>query len=223
MGIIAQFELPAEEFALATTLEKAPRIEFDIEQVVAHSGDHVFPFVWAIGDELESLDELLRDDPDVNEFELLAELEDRRLYRMDWVAHIRLIVRILVEEEATILDAHEKDQRWMFRILFPEHDAISRTHEFCERNGISIDVKAIYRVGRGSQRLFGLTPEQYDALVAATEQGYYDIPRAVNADTLATELGITPQALSERLRRGQRTLNRNVLGIDHDVGPDDDT
>lgn len=213
MGIIAQVELPAREFALGRTLEKAPHVEFDIEQVVAQSGDHVFPFVWAIGDDLESLDGLLRDDPDVHEFELLAELEDRRLYRMDWVSHIRLIVRILVEEEATILDAHEKDQRWMFRILFAEHGAIARTREFCERNGIQIDVMAIYRLSEGSQRLFGLTPEQYEALVAATERGYYDVPRSVEADTLAADLGITPQALSERLRRGQRTLNKNVLGI----------
>lgn len=217
MGVIAQFELPAKEFALGTTLEKAPHIEFDIEQVVAQSRDHVFPFVWAIGDDLESLDDLFLGDPDVNDFKLLAELEDRRLYQMDWVAHIRLIVRILVEEEATILDAHEKDQQWMFRILFSEHEAISRTRDFCEQNGIPIDVTAIYRVSEGSQRLFGLTPEQYEALVVATKQGYYDIPRAAETDILAAELGITPQALSERLRRGQRTLNRNVLGIGVDT------
>lgn len=217
MGIIAQFELPAEEFALGTTLEKASHIEFDIGQAVAHSTDHVFPFVWASGDGLEKLNDLFSEDPDVNEFELLAELQDRRLYRMDWVAHIRLIVRILVEEEATILDAHGKDEQWRLRILFSEHDAISRTREFCERNGIPINVKAIYQMSDGSQRLFGLTSEQYEALVAATEQGYYDIPRAVETGALATELGITPQALSERLRRGQRTLNKNVLGIgDHD-------
>lgn len=213
MGIIVQCELPAGDFALGATLDTAPEIEFDIEQVVAHGGDHVFPFVWAIGDDLDGLDGLLHDDPDVNEFELLAELEDRRLYRMDWVAHIRLIVRILVEEEATILDAHEKGGRWLFRILFSEHDAIARTREFCERNGIPIDVAAIYRLSEGSQRLFGLTPEQYEALVAATEQGYYDVPRSVETDALAAELGITTQALSERLRRGQRTLNRNVLGL----------
>lgn len=220
MGIIAQFELPASEFALGRTLERAPHVEFDIEQVVAQGGDHVFPFVWAIGSDLDSLDSLLCDDPDVHEFELLAELEDRRLYRMDWVSHIRLIVRILVEEEATILDAHEKDQRWVFRILFAERDAISRTREFCEQNGIPIDVTAIYHLSEGSQRLFGLTPEQYEALVVATERGYYDVPRSADSDSLAAELGITPQALSERLRRGQRTLNRNVLGLQQDSETD---
>lgn len=221
MGIIAQFEIPAHAFALGTTLEKAPHVEFDIEQVVAHSSDHVFPFVWAIGDDLDSLDDLIREDQDVNEFELLAELEDRRLYRMDWVAHIRLIVRILVEEAATILDAHGRDERWTLRILFSEHDGISRTRKFCEQNGIPIEVMAIYRVSEGSQRLFGLTPEQYEALVAATRQGYYDIPRAVETDVLADELGITTQALSERLRRGQRTLNKNILGIKDDSDRED--
>lgn len=216
MGIIAQVEIPAKAFALGETLERAPQIEFDIEQVVAHSSDHVFPFVWAIGDDLTPLADLFREDSDVNGFELLAELKDRQLYRMDWVAHIRLLVRILVEEEATILDAHGRDGRWMLRILFSEHDALSRTREFCEQNGIPFGVKAVYQLSEGRQRMFGLTQEQYEALVAATEHGYYDIPRTADTDALAAELGITPQALSERLRRGQRTLNRNVLGIDDD-------
>ncbi|WP_227352942.1 helix-turn-helix domain-containing protein [Haladaptatus salinisoli] len=222
MGVIAQVEIPAKEFALGTTLEKAPRVEFDIEQVVAHGTDHVFPFVWAIGDDLESLEDLLREDPDVNDSELLAELEDRRLYRMDWVAHIRLIVRIVIEEKTTILDAHGKDERWKLRILFPDHGALSRTREFCERNGIPFDVKAVYRLSEGKQRMFGLTQEQYEALVAATKRGYYDVPRAIDADSLAAELGITPQALSERLRRGQRTLNRNTLGIGSEPDSDHD-
>lgn len=213
MSTIAQVSLPAREFALGATLEEAPRIEFDIEQVVAHSSDHVFPFVWAIGDDLTELDDLLRDDPDVHDFELLAELEDRRLYRMDWVAHIRLLVRIVLEEEATILDAYGRDEQWMLRVLFSDHDVLSRTREFCERNGIPFDVKAVYTLSEGRQRMFGLTQEQYEALVVATERGYYDIPRATDADSLAAELGITPQALSERLRRGQATLNRNALGL----------
>lgn len=214
MGIIAQVELPAKEFALGATLAEAPHIEFDIERVVAHSADHVFPFVWAIGDDLEPLDDLLREDADVNDFKLLAELEDRRLYQMDWVAHIRLIVRIVVEEEATILDVQGIDQRWKLRILFSDHDALSRTGDFCEQNGIPFDLKAVYKVSHGRQRLFGLTEEQYEALVAATERGYYDIPRAIDTDALAAELGITSQALSERLRRGQRSLNMNALGIE---------
>jgi predicted DNA binding protein len=216
MGIIAQVELPAKEFALGATLEKASHVEFDIERVVAHSSDHVFPLVWAIGDDLEPIENLLREDPDVNDFELLAELEDRRLYQMDWVAHIRLIVRIVVEEEATILDVHGKDERWKLRILFSDHDALPRTREFCEQNGIPFDMKAVYGVSQGRQRLFGLTHEQYEALVAATEQGYYDIPRAIDTDSLAAELDITSQALSERLRRGQRSLNMNALGIERD-------
>lgn len=220
MGIIAQIELPAREFALGSTLEAASGVEFDIEQVVAHSTDHVFPFVWAIGDDLRSLDDLLREDPDVNEFELLAELEDRRLYRMDWVAHIRLLVRIVVEEEATILDAHGVDAQWNLRILFSDNDALSRTREFCEGNGIPFDANAIYQLNEGRQRMFGLTQEQYEALVVATKRGYYDVPRKIDTDDVAGELGITPQALSERLRRGQRTLNRNVLGIAEDADGD---
>ena len=45
MSIIAQVELPANEFALGTTLRQEPDVQFDIERVVAHSTDPILPFV----------------------------------------------------------------------------------------------------------------------------------------------------------------------------------
>lgn len=221
MSTIVQVELPASGFALGRTLEKAPHIEVDIEQVAAHGTDYVFPLVWIIGDDLDSVNELLHNDPDVSTFEKLVELEDRRLYRMEWIAHIRLIIRILVEEDSTILDAHGKNGQWNLRVLFAEHAALSHTREFCERNEIPFNVKTIHRMSRGSERMFGLTSQQYEALVAATKRGYYKIPRDIGSEELATELNITPQALSERLRRGQETLNKNALGIDIDSSDGD--
>jgi hypothetical protein len=46
-----------------------------------------------------------------------------------------------------------------------------------------------------------LTPVQRRTLVVAIEQGYFEIPRQSTLDDLAADLGVSKQAVSERLRR----------------------
>ncbi|ODR82855.1 DNA-binding protein [Haladaptatus sp. W1] len=51
-----------------------------------------------------------------------------------------------------------------------------------------------------------LTEQQHETLRSAMEWGYYEIPRRATATDLAEELGVSHQAISERLRRGHRCL-----------------
>lgn len=224
MSTIAQIELPATEFALDATLATNPDIEFDIERVVAHGPDHVLPLVWVIGDEddLEYVEASLREDPSVEDFELVSALDDRRVYRMDWVANIRLIVRILVEEEATILNAHAREGHWTLRVLFGDRKSLSRTYDFCEDADIALNVKTVHDLAEGEHSRFGLTEEQHEALVTATKRGYYAVPRIIGIHDLAAELGISHQALSERLRRGQENLNRHALIVEREAEHEDE-
>ncbi|ELZ88231.1 HTH DNA binding domain-containing protein [Haloferax elongans ATCC BAA-1513] len=46
-----------------------------------------------------------------------------------------------------------------------------------------------------------LTSRQREVLETAVENGYYDIPRQVSIETLATELGCSPSTISEHLRK----------------------
>ena len=45
MSVIAEFDIPAEEFALAETLENRPELTVHIDRVVAHNTTQVVPFV----------------------------------------------------------------------------------------------------------------------------------------------------------------------------------
>jgi predicted DNA binding protein len=58
---------------------------------------------------------------------------------------------------------------------------------------------------------FGLTSAQREALTLAFESGYYDVPADVTLDSLSEMLGITSQALSERLNRGTKRLIESAL------------
>lgn len=212
-GTIAELALPADEFALWETLRRLEDVEFEIERVVAHDADRVMPYVWASGADDADIDATLDADGSVEAVEVLADLEDERLFRMYWIDRIEALVRILVEEEGTILAAFGRGDSWALRTLFPEREALSRTHEFCKEADLTMEVKSIYRLDEGRSGRFGLTDNQQDTLVEAFERGYYEVPRGVTAEELAAELGISHQALSEQLRRAHGSLVENAVVI----------
>ncbi|WP_254768730.1 helix-turn-helix domain-containing protein [Salinilacihabitans rarus] len=215
MSTIAELTIPADEFALAGTLDAVPDLEVEVERVVAYERDRVMPYVWFTGPEesLEGVGEALADDRSVDNAELLTDLESERLYRMDWVDDVTMIVHLLTEENATILDAVGERTRWRLRILFPERETLSRTYEFADEKGLTVDVEKIHELREERGGRYGLTDAQHETLVAALERGYYRIPREVDMEELAAELGISHQALSERLRRAHRTLVEEAVEI----------
>ena len=213
MSTVVLVRIPAEEFALSKTLTELPDMEFEVERIVASDSDRVMPFVWTGGEssEFDRLDEMLSADPTVEEERLLTELDGERLYQMNWVSQIRVVVQILVEQSGTILKAHGHDGQWLLRILFPDRDALSATHDFCEQYDLSLDIRNIFELRESPGGRYGLTEEQYRTLVTAAEMGYYEVPRRVKLEELAEELDITHQALSELLRRGHDTLIKDTL------------
>ena len=223
-GTVAEIDVPVEEFALGETFERVPEVAFEIERIVANDPEQVIPFVWASGDGLDSddLEDGLAADGSVDEFERLAGFDDEWLYRMTWSDRVGMLVQILVEEGGTVLAAFGRDGRWNLRVLFPDHDGLSRTHEYCEEADLTWSVKRIYRLDEGRQGRYGLTDKQQDTLAAAFEHGYYDIPRKTAAKDLAEELNISHQALSEQLRRAHGNLVKNTIIVGRGASEDGD-
>lgn len=50
MSIIAEFTVPADEFALYDTLCEVPEMTVNIEHVVAHDEEHLVPYFWTSGE-----------------------------------------------------------------------------------------------------------------------------------------------------------------------------
>lgn len=218
MTVITRVHLPASDFALRETCERFPEVRFEIERIVAHDEDHVFPYVWVVGDgaDLSEVDDALHEDGSVADVDLVTDLDDRRLYRMNWVANIHFVAQVLVTEDGTILNARGEAREWTLRIIFPDRDALDRTNDFCEQEDLDVQLLNVYELDDQIHGRFGLTENQHEALVAATEAGYFDVPREASLEDVADDLGITHQALSERVRRGQRQLNTTALLLDLD-------
>ena len=211
MATLITATLPCAKFALSETLETVPEAAFECEKIIDTAEGTVMPLVWARAPDFEAVEAALDSDPTVTEAQLLSAPDDERLYRMEWGDHIQLIVKILLNEEATILNASTESGRWVFRILYPTHDGPSETMAFCENHGLPLDILSIQKMESGPASRYGLTEAQYEAVTTACEQGYYKIPQRADLDDLADSLNISHQALSERLHRGIDTLVTDTL------------
>ena len=225
MGTIAEFNIPADDFALGPTFQELPNLEVEIERLVAHDHDRVMPFAWVTADDsddFDALDDALSADSTIDSYELISKIDGDRLYRMEWVDETEMIVHILLEEEGTVLHAMGQSDSWHVRVLFPDRDSLSRTYDFADEHGLRFDVVRIYELDDERKGRFGLSDEQQETLAAATKLGYYDVPRGITQAELAEKLGVSHQALSERLRRAQKTLNENTVIIGDAEGDEPD-
>lgn len=216
MSTIAEFTVPAESFALGHTIERAPSLGVEIEPVVAAPPDAVLPCLRLSGDEetLERADVALTADPTVEAASRVLDLEGERWYRVRWNGTVVDLVELLTREEATVFETGLEGDRWRFRVLFPNREALARSYEYATDKGVPIDLRKINRLEEARYDRFDLTDAQHETLVAALEHGYYDIPRGIDMETLSDELGISHQALSERLRRAHLALVEEAVGAD---------
>ncbi|WP_460919002.1 helix-turn-helix domain-containing protein [Salinarchaeum chitinilyticum] len=213
MAIIIRGTIPAEEFALSHTLEQLPDVEIECERIVQSGERSILPLLWvrsADGDEVEAA---LRADPTVDAVNCLSAFDEELLYQMQWVDHVRLLLHMITNGEATILDAHGRDGTWQLRALYPDREYFAQTHEFVADHGLTFDVESIREMDGDPAGRFGLTDDQYEALVEAARRGYYDVPRSVTLEELSDELSVSHQALSEQLRRGTGSLMEDTLLI----------
>ncbi|MBV0926161.1 helix-turn-helix domain-containing protein [Halomicroarcula limicola] len=222
MATAAEISLPAEEFALWETFTRIPDVVFDVERVVAHGEARVMPILWASGAELDEISDAFDADPSVEDEELLVDLNDEWLYRMAWVDDIAAVVQSLVYEEGTITDAHGRNDRWSFRIVFPDSDALSRTYQFCQEEDLTMEIESVTQMESEPGTQFGLSEVQYTTLITAHREGYFEVPRETTVEELAEKLDVSAQSVSERLRRGHEKLISSALPTAVEEASDDE-
>jgi len=173
------------------------------------------PFLWGSGCEPDSLYESLQHDPTVEDVTVMSRFDDEYLFEIDWTPRVALLFEALLSHEGSaLLNAYTSGSDWCFRLLYPDEACLESVEDECKELGLDMDVERVYSLSEAFTREhFQLTEKQYDTIVAAYEAGYYDIPREVNLKQLADSIGVSHQALSERLRRGHEELMANSLGM----------
>lgn len=211
MSTVVVGEIPAEEFALKETFDSVPEVAFECERVVDHADDVTMPLVWAREAEGRQVYRALRRDESTESVTPLADFGDQQLFRVTWTPGVQEALKLLTDSAGSILDVRGDDHSWQFRVFYPNRRSVSIV------NGGSDEISfAMNRVGHLEQKSavrYGLTDKQHEALRIGWNQGYFDVPRRIGIEELSGDLGVTHQAVSERLRRGQATLIKEALGL----------
>lgn len=210
MNDLAVVRLPAGVAGLEHTFAERPDLTVQVERIADSHASVPFPFVWFGGVAEDEIEPVLDEDPTVVACSRITETPDWLLYEIEWGVGMRIIKQVFLDEGMTIVDVSGQDGDWRIHLLLSERGMLSSAAECCKEYDIDFDVDYIVRADERSEQS-GLTDKQYRALQRATELGYFDVPRRVTIEELADEFDVTHQALSERLRRGHKTLIESTL------------
>lgn len=206
--------LPAAEFALADLFERVPDARVECDSAVANPADHALLTVRT--DERErAIDSAVRSGPSVAAADCFGECADGWTYRVRWEGRPHRLIQRLVAADVTLLSMRGWNGEWQLRLLAPNREGISQAYDIMDELGCGAECRSItsFDGEDGGSPRSGLTDDQRETLVEAFEAGYYNIPRDVTAEDVADKLGISHQALSERLRRAYPQLIKTALAV----------
>lgn len=215
-------EILTGSYFLADTVDELSEAKLTVDNLDASKQVPLRAIVWADTRNRERFESCLDEDPTVAEYEHLVTIDGRERYSIEYAQDARDIqlYRGLVENGATVsYAAREPDNDgWLVHYTFPDRSRFTVFEELCTELGVELNINTVDRPGAPDwNERNTLTVEQCEALVKALETGYFDIPRKRTLAEIGDELGISRQAVSERLRRGQRRLIRQrLIGSDND-------
>ncbi|WP_338727808.1 helix-turn-helix domain-containing protein [Haladaptatus sp. DJG-WS-42] len=214
MSTILEFVLPSESFMFGSALTQSTGIHIELERIVP-LGEQPVPYIWVSGAAAASFERLVTASPEIESLTLLDQIDDRLLYRVVCTQPSERLLTALLETGGTVLEAHGDDS-WFFRVRFQNHDSVTAFHTACDTYDIPVEVERIATLDaiEGTDMPVTLTEEQQEALILAVKKGYFESPRLVSLDELSDELGITPQAVSKRLRPAiKKTIYHSVRSL----------
>jgi predicted DNA binding protein len=215
MAVVTELTMSPSDFPLGELLTVGTTTHIEFERVVPIDRN-VVPLFWVWGENFddEEFERRLRESPYVTDLSELDRIEDRVLYLLNWEIPDEAFLEGLQETNGIIRNAHGYDgEDWSFELLFPSYDDLSAFHNYSLDNDVGYTLGRVYtlrEVGE-TQPAISLTDDQRDALVLALQRGYFESPSHVTLDDLAEELDISQQALSERIRRGNKALLEQTL------------
>lgn len=151
-----------------------------------------------------------RVDSTVRSVNYLRTVNGDHLYNLELRFGSKSPLRRLDPDEFQLFDARGTSERWRVLLWLSSIEPLDACRRTAEREGIDWEIRDVYWKG-SHDPLDELTPVQRETVEAAFELGYFDIPRTVSMKELAAELDVTPNAVSERLRRAERRMFSALL------------
>lgn len=198
---------------LREALAAAPEATITLEELYRTEDRGVVHF-WLEDCDQQAFEDGLAADPTVTDAVTLAETGTRWFYRVACTDYGWQVVTFpsWSELDITFLAGTASHEGWDMRLRLPDRAALKEYRAVCAERDLAFHLQSLYEereavTGADAQ----LTGDQRAALIAAYRLGYFQIPRRASLADVAEHFEISPQAVSERLRRGTETLVRASL------------
>ncbi|MFC3958649.1 helix-turn-helix domain-containing protein [Halovivax cerinus] len=216
MSLIAEFTLDTPILVNARTT--VPAVEFTIEDEFVSSTGTPILTAWVTADEatLDELDDVLSGDSTLDSACLLADMGDRRLYRLELTeaGATALTYPRAVDEGFIFQEISGSGDDVYYRARVPDRQSLTAYRRLCDERDLNFRLLGLYRDETSEADSPSMTDRQREVLRAAYEAGYFDVPRRTRLATLSDELDVSEQALSTILRRGQANLLADTVASD---------
>jgi hypothetical protein len=208
MTVVAEFEVPADAFQVGRILSVDPEYTITLVEFVP-IGDDLIPYFWVEDHErgLAAFEEAVRSNDAVATLTALDGHATRVMYRVEWAEEIDGLLSAFRSLDMALETAQGSADTWRFRVFYENHGTLSTFREYCFGKDIPLSITRIYNPSPpDDDPPYGLTSDQLEAMQLAFDEGYFEIPRGTTLTELGERLGISRQAVSNRLRRGMTQL-----------------
>ncbi|WP_227773459.1 helix-turn-helix domain-containing protein [Haladaptatus pallidirubidus] len=213
MATLVELSLPASDFALGRLLTAGTEMHIEFERIVPVN-TNVVPLFWVWNGDVDAFEERIRANDHVSELIEIDQVEDRRLYLLNWDIPEGGFFEGFTETEVIIRSAHGyDDEAWEFELLFPSQKELTTFHNYCREIDVQYTIGKMHVLSEAGSDLLEsvLTEKQREALLIALQRGYFQTPREVTLSELAADFDISQQSLSDLIRRGNEALLEHAL------------
>lgn len=211
MSLLAIVHVAHADLALSPTIRECPDAVIHVMPQAATDPETGL-FFFFVEDGGESLESAFEQDHTVAEWARIGKSASGFVYRLKHTPGTKLLSPKTFELGGLMREATSNIRGWTIRFQFPNREALSQLWEHCEDEDISFDLRRMFRhQSWDSSDSMALTDSQFDALMTAYEEGFFEEPRKTSLEELADILDISPTAVGGRIRRGTAVLIETTL------------
>jgi len=202
---------------LQDTVQAIPELQLRIRNL-ATGPETPLQFTCTVsGCEADRFEAVVAEDPTVAR---IKRLDCRKRHQPYWIEAVpgtpqQRAYEAAIDAGGVYVRTRRVPDKWCTSMNFPDQQAFEEFRDRLNEAGMEVNPTVVragqYRLSAGATEL---TEKQEAVLTAALDCGYFEIPREGSLDQIATALGISRQAASERLRRAMGSLASGVVDTD---------
>jgi predicted DNA binding protein len=216
-GIVAEYEITSEKLPLTDVAAVVPNATIEVEVQFVHESSPII-IAQVSSAPTQAVEDALDGSDTVGQYTRIGQRGETLHYKItlrDEPGSDREDTAIsafhqLASSNVVIEETRVRPTGWVQLSHFCDRGALSEFSSFwVERCEFSL--RRITHSSNLENPQDGMSGCQQEAIQTAYEMGYFDVPRTASQEDIADELGITASSLSERLRRAESKIVKNIF------------